>query len=181
MATWAHHFYEIPDAVGDNNAVRDTSVRLIETESISAQAVDGGDRESVFKDILTAFLSGDIGFEKAKQQVTNKLPAHQSPHAHNSRVFNSQWEDRLVRSEGSRFYNHAVLLTLKERGDETCYVPESPHQDPTKKCTQLLAGGEASVPELIDGLERAFRDQDWDAFPRIPYKPNCTHTITPTE
>lgn len=180
MVEWAAHFYEIPDALENNDPVRNESLELVEKEPITAKALVGGDREATFRTILKDFLSCDIGFEEAKRQVRTQLPPHESPHGHDrSNTFNRQWEDRLVRSEGSRFYNHAVLLVLEERGDETCFIPESDHQHQNKKCTQLLAGQEASVAELRDGLEQAFREGEWGAFPRIPYKPNCTHTITP--
>lgn len=182
MTKWASHFYEIPDALENNEIVRDRSLALIESEPIHAKAVEGGDRSSTFRDILRDFFVGDAGFDDARTRVSAELPSHQSPCAHDtSNTFNRQWEDRLVRSEGSRFYNHAVLLTLNERGDEACFVPESPHQDPGKKCTQLLAGREASVEEMLSGLERAFRNEEWGIFPRIPFRPNCTHTITPVE
>lgn len=182
MVEWATHFYEIRDALENNDPVRSKSLELVGEEPITAKALEGGDREATFRTILTNFLSCEIGFEDAKHQVRTQLPPHESPHSRDrSHTFNRQWDDRLVRSEGSRFYNHAVLLTLEERGDETCFIPESEHQHQEKKCTQLLAGREASVAELREGLERAFREGDWDAFPRIPYKPNCTHTVTPVD
>jgi hypothetical protein len=180
MVEWATHFYEIPDALENNDLVRNKSLALVEEEPIPAKALEGGDRKATFRTILTDFLSCEIGFEDAKREVRTQLPPHESPHGHDrSNTFNRQWDDRLVRSEGSRFYNHAVLVTLEERGDETCFILESEHQHQDKKCTQLLAGREASVADLREGVEQAFREGDWDAFPRIPYKPNCTHTITP--
>lgn len=182
MVEWANHFYEISNALENNDPVRNRSLELIGEEPITAKALDGGDREATFRTILTDFLSCESGFEDAKREVSTQLPSGESPHGHDrSNTFNRQWEDRLIRSEGSRFYNHAVLLTLEEQGEETCFIPESDHQRPDKKCTQLLAGREVSVAELRDGLESAFRDGDWSAFPRIPYKPNCTHTITPID
>lgn len=182
MPEWATHFYEIPDALENNNPVRNKSLQLIEEEPITANALEGGDREATFRTILADFLSCEIGFEDAKREVRTQLPPGESPHAHDrSHTFNRQWDDRLVRSEGSRFYNHAVLLILEERGDKSCFIPESEHQHQDKKCTQVLAGREASVAKLREGLEQALREGNWDAFPRIPYKPNCTHTITPVD
>lgn len=182
MTDWATHFYEISDAVENNETVRDRALGLVEEEPIHAKAVDGGEREVDFRSILKEFLSGSISFEEAKQRVESELPRHQSPHASDTtHTFNRQWKDRLVRSEASRFYNHAVLLTLDERDEDMCFVPESPHQDFGKKCTKLLAGQKIAVDELLEGLEKAYRNEEWEAFPRIPYRPNCTHTVTPVE
>lgn len=178
---WATHFFEIPDALENNPEVKSLAIDLIEDEPLQAKSLDGGDRKSKFRNILTDHFTGVIGFEEAKRRVNQELPRSESPHRHDNRTFNKQWIDRLVRSGSSRFYNHAVLLTLEDRGEKLVYVPESPHQDRSKKCTQRLVGREIPIQELRMNLERAYRHEEWEAFPRIPFKPNCTHTVIPVD
>ena len=182
MTSWANYFFEVPDALAANDEVRETSVELVDSEPIHAKAVEGGDREEQFREILRAFLETDLTYVEAKERVRTELPRSESPHSHEtSTTFNKQWVDRLVRSEGNRFYNHAVLLVLQDSGEEWCYIPSFDDEDRQKKCTRLLAGTEQSVDEMLENMRRAYRNEEWDSFPRIPYKPNCRHTITPVQ
>ncbi|WP_233565581.1 hypothetical protein, partial [Halorubrum sp. Atlit-26R] len=172
MTTWANSFFEVPDALAENDEVREISVELVDSEPIHAKAVEGGDREEQFREILRAFLGTDLTYEEATERVRTELPRSESPHSHEtSTTFNKQWVDRLVRSEGNRFYNHAVLLVLQDSGEERCYIPSFDDEDRQKKCTSLLAETEQSVDEMLENMRRAYRDEEWGSFPRIPYKP----------
>lgn len=182
MTAWANHFFEVPDALAANDKVRETSIKLVGSEPIHAKAVEGGDRKDRFREILRAFLDTDLTYAEAKERVRTDLPKSGSPYSHEtSTTFNEQWVDRLVRSEGNRFYNHAVLLVLQDSGEDRCFIPSFDDENPQKKCTRLLAGTEQSIDEMLENMRRAYRNEEWGSFPRIPYKPNCRHTITPVQ
>lgn len=179
MTEWAQEFYEIQDAMSASPELKADIVELVDSKPIHGQAFEGGNRKESFRDILKRFFAGDIDLEESYRAVSLELPQRESPHASNNRVFPSGWEERLVRIQASRFYNQAVLMTLVEEGEEECFVPRSPNQDPDTACTLNLAGGSADIHVLLDRLERKYDEADYHNEPLVPNHPHCTHTITP--
>lgn len=179
MTEWALHYREIPEAVETNDELRETILELVGERPIHGKAVEGGDRTEQLREILTDFFNCELGFEEAFQRVSQDLPRLQSRHSGSNRVFPSDWTQKLIRTQGNRFYNQGALHILQERGDEQCYVPHSPHEDRGSKCTQQLAGGEFSVDTLLDRLEQKYDHENYDVGVSIPNRPNCTHTVVP--
>lgn len=179
MSEWAHDFYEIPESVDGNEELRDTIINLLENDPIPGKVTEGGDRIEALRGILNAVFNGNLDIWEAISQVSSELPRRESPHSANNQVFPSGWEERLIRTQISRFYNQAVLLTLVDRGHQKCFVPHSPNEDPDTPCTLNLAGQTANVGILLERLERKYRDGQWHDEITIPDHPHCTHAIVP--
>jgi len=181
MTEWATYYDEIPDALTNNDEIREHAVELISDEPIIAKSLEGGSRTEDFREIIAAFIGGDIDQDTAEQRVWNDLPPQESPHSGNNRLFHQQWAERLIRSQASRFYNQAVMEILVDCGIEECYVPYSPRQDPDSDCTQRLTRGTHSVPQLLETLYEQQREGNWDVGVTIPGHANCTHTVVPPD
>ncbi len=181
MTNWARHYDEIPEALGSNDKVRSHTLDLIADEPIIGKSLEGGTRKGDFRTILTALVKGEIDHAAAEQRVSSELPRSNSPHMGNNRVFNSQWKERLIRSQLSRFYNQSVMEVLEERGDSECFVPHSPREDTTSDCTQQLAGGTHAISELLRALYSQQRQGNWNDGVTVPGHANCTHTVIPSD
>lgn len=181
MTEWAQDFFEISDAVNNNSELEERILDLVETEPIHGKAIEGGGRTDALREILTQFFNGEIELREAYAAVSTELPRRESPHSGNNQVFSRGWEERLIRTQGSRFYNQAVLQLLLEGGEEECRVPHSDHEDPDTKCTLILAGGTEETEVLLERLERTYSRADYHDEVKIPNHPHCTHTITPIE
>lgn len=176
---YAQDFYEIPEAVAENDQLRERILDLTADEPIPGKATQGGDRVGTFRGILQAFFGGELTIEETIQRIPSELPRNGSPHSHDNRVFASGWNERLARTQISRFYNQAVLLGLQERGEERCFIPHSDHEDRDSPCTIQLANTTADVDMLLDRLHRAYREGEWHEEVMIPEHPHCTHTVIP--
>lgn len=181
MTEWATFYDEIPDALANNDELREHTAGLVPEEPIIAKSLEGGSRTEDFREIIAAFLSGDIDQETAEQQVWDELPPRESPHRGNNQLFHHQWAERLIRSQGSRFYNQAVMEILVDRGVTECYVPYSPRQDPDSACTQQLERGTHAVSDLLETLYEQQREGNWGIGVTIPGHANCTHTVVPPD
>ena len=181
MTQYAQDFYEIPDAISENDELRSKILDLVADDPIPGKVAEENDRTEALREILTEFFKGNISLEESYQRISDDLPRYESRHAENNRVFPSNWEERLSRTQISRFYNQGVLLGLQEQGEEQCYIPHSEHEDIDSPCTLQLAGGTASVDYLISCLHRAYREGKWHDDVMIPEHPHCTHTATPVE
>ncbi|EMA43880.1 hypothetical protein [Halococcus saccharolyticus] len=177
---WAQNFYEIQDAVDENPDLRGRVLDLVDTDSIHGKALEGNGRTESLRDILSEFFEGQIGLEESFKAVSTELPQGKSPHAHDNRVFAKGWDERLVRTQASRFYNQAVLHALEEDGQESCFIPHSDEEDKDSSCTIRLAGDEAEVEVMLDRLERTYGQADYHGKVKIPEHPHCTHTIVPS-
>lgn len=180
MSTWAQDFYEIQEAVDNNEEVQGEIQRLLDSKAIHGKVVEGDGRTDSLRDILNRFFEGQIRLEEAITEVSSELPRHESPHSHDNRVFADGWDERLVRTQASRFYNQAVLKLLSERGDNSCFVPHSSQEDRDSPCTIQLAGNEADTDVLLNRLERTYGQADYHDEVKIPNHPHCTHTVVPT-
>lgn len=181
MTQYAQDFYEIPEAVDENSELQDRVLGLVAEEPIPGKVTEGGDRTETLRNILSAFFEGEISLQKSIQRISEELPRHESRHAHSNRVFANGWDERLARTQISRFYNQAVLLTLKEDGENECFIPPSEHEDRDSSCTIQLAGGTAEIDSLLNRLNRAYSEGEWHEDVMIPDHPHCTHTVTPNE
>jgi hypothetical protein len=181
MTNWATYYDEIPTALSNNDKVRSHALELVPDETLIGKSLEGGTREEDFRDILTDFFRGNIDYASAQQRVRRELPERESPHRGDNYVFNDQWDERLVRSQVSRFYNQAVMEILDERGEAECFVPRSPREDPDSDCTLQLAGGTHSISQLLQFLYSQQRQGNWNDGVTIPGHANCTHTVVPTD
>lgn len=181
MTQWATYYREIPEAISQNDDLRNTITDLVSSKPIHGNAVEGGNREEEFRDILLGFFELDYGYQEAIQMVPERLPRRESPHSASNQTFSSDWARRLVRTQGSRFYNQGVLTELQARGDEECYIPRSPEEYPDSDCTVALAGGTAPVDTMLDRLERTYDEEDYSTPVCIPGRANCTHAIVPLD
>ena len=179
MGNWAHDFYEIQGTVSENSDLRDRILDLVEDDPLHGKALEGDGRTESLRDILTELFEGQIGLEESFSAVSMDLPRQESPHAHDNRVFASGWDERLVRTQASRFYNQAVLHTLAENGEQKCFIPHSDEEDLESPCTIRLADNEAEVNVMLERLERTYRQADYHGKVKIPEHPHCTHTIVP--
>ncbi|WP_276301920.1 hypothetical protein [Halorussus lipolyticus] len=179
MSDWAEDFYEIQDVVVDNSNLRNKIVELVNDEPIHGKAFEGGNRTESFREILVGFFEGEMKLEESIKKVSIDLPEQESRYSGNGNVFPRGWDERLIRTQASRFYNQAVLLTLKERGDDMCHIPHSSEEDRDSACTRELAGREVEIEMLLDRLERTYQQADYHNKVKIPNHPHCTHTIVP--
>lgn len=179
MSEYANHFYEIEEIITTNTNVQEQAIKLAGTEPIKGKSTEGGTRVEDLREILISFFSGDLSYEEAAERIVQDLPQRESPHAHDNNVFSSDWNERLARTQISRFYNKAVMLELQESGDSECYIPHSDHEMHDSKCTKRLAGSSAEIETLLDRLDTKYKEGNWDAGLTIPSRPNCTHTVKP--
>ena len=176
---YAQHFHEIPQAVEQNSELQDRILELVDDEPITGKAVQGHNRTAEFRQVLQDFFNGSTSLEETYNQVSSRLPKSESPHSRNNNVFPDNWDERLARTQISRFYNQAVLQQLTEEGEQQCFVPHSPDEDRDTDCTRKLAGETVDVSLLQDRLQRAYQDGEYHDQPMIPDHPHCTHVVTP--
>lgn len=181
MTEWASYYDEIPEALSNNDVVQSHALELIDNEPILGKSTEGGSRTEDLRVILREFFQGDIDHQDAEQRIWEDLPPSESPHRGNNRVFHDQWAERLIRSQGSRFYNQSVMEVLEDRGETECYVPRSPRQYADSDCTIHLAESRHSINELLEALYSQQRQGNWDDGVTIPGHANCTHTVVPLE
>lgn len=181
MAQYAQDFYEIPETLGENERLQKQILDLVEVEPIHGKVTEGGDRVRNLRKILAEYFELELTLQETIQRISEDLPRHESQHAHNNRVFPDGWDERLARTQISRFYNQAVLLHLTDLGKEKCFIPHSNHEDIDSSCTIQLAGSSADVDNLLNRLNRAHSEGEWHDEVMIPDHPHCTHTITPLE
>ncbi|QTP13836.1 hypothetical protein [Serratia symbiotica] len=152
---------------------------LISTNKISGKVTEGGDRLDKFRQILSRLTNDQLSLHEAIREVEHQLSRHLSIHAGSNQVFASNWAERLVRTQFSRFYNQAVLESEIAKGKNECYVPPSSQEQATSQCSQTLAGRSHDVSHLLKLLVTSYEDGKWDKSPKIPDHPHCTHVVKP--
>lgn len=180
MAMWAQDFYEIQEALEENEPLQQRVLELVIEEPIHGKAIEGDGRTDSLRTILSRFFESQISLEEAISEVSSELPRHESPHSHSNRVFADGWDERLLRTQASRFYNQAVLERLSDQGDSSCFVPHSSREDRDSPCTIQLAEKEADTDILLNRLKRTYAEADYHDEVKIPNHPHCTHTVVPT-
>lgn len=179
MIVYASEFSEIPHALRNNPALKDHMLALISTNKISGKVTEGGDRLSKFRQILSRLTSDQLSLQEAIREVEHQFARHLSIHAGSNQVFASNWAERLVRTQFSRFYNQAVLESEISKGNSECFVPPSSQEQATSQCSQTLAGRSHDVSHLLKLLVTSYEDGKWEKSPKIPDHPHCTHVVKP--
>lgn len=179
MITYASEFSEIPQALHNNPTLKNYMLSLISDKKISGKALEGGDRLEKFRLILAKLTKGELLLNEAVRTVETQLSRHTSIHAGSNSVFASNWAERLVRTQFSRFYNQAVLETEVKKGNSECFVPPSSQEQASSQCSQILAGRSHDISHLLKLLVTSYEDGNWDKTPKIPDHPHCTHVVKP--
>lgn len=174
----ANEFSEILPALSQNDEIRSAILSLIENEPVAGKATEGGDRLVRFRHILRDLTNNAIGLQEAVLRVSGDLPRSSSLHIGNNRVFADGWEERLVRTQLSRFYNQAVMEMLLAEGATECFVPHSSSEDSASACSSQLAGRNQSLQTLHSRLVESYGRGDFSKDVKIPNHPHCTHVIT---
>ena len=183
MSFFANDYAEIPAALAQNREISRRMISLIQTEPIAGKATEGDGRVDALREILRELTLGSITEHRAIRRVHDEIPRHSSRYQSNNRVFPKDWDERLIRTQFSRFYNQAVLEMLIERGDERCFVPHSRAEAADSPCSVALAGKTHSVRELLELLVESYSKGNWAKTaetPKIPDHPHCTHVAVPT-
>jgi|SRR5471030_2547595 len=179
MIFHASDFYEIPEALSNNQSLKEHMLNLIASKGISGKVIEGGDRAKKFRSILSKLTTGELSLDQAIKAVDSELSRHTSIFADENKVFASGWSERLIRTQFSRFYNQAILESELSKGNPECYVPPSSQEKTSSQCSQLLAGRSHDVSYLLRLLVKSYEDGNWDKTPKIPDHPHCTHVVKP--
>lgn len=176
---YANDFFEIPEAVAVNNALRTKIEYLISTRPILGKALEGANREEKFRNILLQVLAGKLSLDDSYIFTEQAIPASDSPHFGNNKVFSSGWGERLIRIQLSRFYNQAILEDLQSHNITECFIPHSDQEASDSNCTIELAGKNANVSSLLTLLIDSYEKGNYNRELKIPNHPHCTHVIRP--
>lgn len=176
---FAREFKEIAAALAQEDALRIRVINLVRSRPILGRAVEGPGRADELRSILELLAAGRITVGEAGAQTQQRLPRASSPYASDNRVFASDWADRLIRVQFSRFYNQAVLEQLSEAAVVDCVVAHATEEQPGGTCAQNVAGRRLPVAELLSNLVAAYEQDAWDERIRVPRGPHCHHVVSP--
>ncbi|WLS79917.1 hypothetical protein Q3V30_05345 [Erwinia pyri] len=179
MIVYASEFSEIPQALRNNPSVKERMLALISANKISGKVTEGDDRLVKLRQILSLLTNDQFSLNEAIREVEHQLPRHTSMHSGSNQVFASNWAERLVRTQFSRFYNQAVLEDQLDKGRSECYVPPSSQEDTISQCSQTLAGRSHDISHLLKLLVTSYEEGKWEITPKIPDHPHCTHVVKP--
>jgi hypothetical protein len=176
---FASEYAQIPEILQSNTDLRDRVYGLVQSEPIHGKALDGGTRSPRFRQILERLVSCELTIDQAIVQTSALLGRTNSPHASENRVFPHGWEERIVRTQYSRFYNQAVLQALISEKQDKCFIPHSSTERRDSACTVALVGKTHETQMLLEALEAGFSRGDYSSGFRVPHHPHCTHVICP--
>ncbi|MGF9659606.1 hypothetical protein FJP64_12345 [Kosakonia cowanii] len=179
MIVYASEFSEIPQALRSNPAIKERMLALISGNKVSGKVTEGGDRLMKLRLTLSRLTNDQLSLDEAIREVEHQLPRHTSIHSDSNQVFSSNWAERLIRTQYSRFYNQAVLEDQIAKGKSECYVPPSSQEDAVSQCSQTLAGRSHDISYLLKLLVTSYEEGKWDKTPKIPDHPHCTHVVKP--
>lgn len=176
--SFAEEFNEIIDTLMINNDLK-TKVRgLIDDKQIDGKVLEGGERENHFKSILIGLIEGNYDLNDSFRLVEQNIPVRSSIHSGNRRVFSDGWAKRLVKTNLSKFYNQAVLLTILSNNEQECFVPHSSDESHNSPCS-LAAGRQYNAQTMLNRLVDAYENGNYSKNLKIPNHPNCTHVVIP--
>jgi hypothetical protein len=178
---YAQDFMGIPDAIGQNDALRQRIIALIAVQPMPGKVTEGGDRLQRFRAILVDLVNAQITLSQAIRRTAIDIPRDTSLHGANNRVFAHDWDERLVRTQLSRFYNQAVMEKLLEDGETMCRVPHSSAERSDSNCSNMLAGRKHDLQRMYDLLISSYAHGNWSTTTKIPDHPHCTHVIAPIQ
>jgi len=176
---YASEFNEILTALSNNSTLRTKVIGLIETKPINNKAIEEKEREEKFKSILKTLVNRDIlGLEYTYTKISENIPASESKYANNPSVFSKDWEEKLVRTHLSRFYNHAVLEELQENGKLECFIPSAESEFQNFSCMHAK-DTTCNINELLQNLIDHYEFGKNNASLKIPEHPHCNHVVRP--
>lgn len=178
---YAQDFHGIAAVLAQNSELRVRVLLLIEVQPMPGKVTEGGDRMARFRAILVDLVNGQIDLQRAIHRTQAELPRQMSLHSSNNRVFCQDWDERLVRTQLSRFYNQAVMEKLLEDGETMCHVPHSAAEQSDSKCSMVLAGRNHDLRSLYNLLISSYAQGNWSQVVKIPDHPHCTHVIVPAK
>lgn len=174
----ANDFAGISAALSQDDVLRNQVLVLIAHQPMAGKVTEGGDRLERFRVILSDLVNGYIDLEKAFLRTYDELPRETSPHDGNNRVFAASWEERLVRTQFSRFYNQAVMEKLLAEGETQCFVPHSSAEKADSPCSVQLADFNHDLKTLYNRLVESYATGNFTQVVKIPNHPHCTHVVT---
>lgn len=178
---YARDFSGIPDALLHNVVLRQRVIALIEVQPMPGKVLEGGDRLQRFRAILVDLVKAQITVGQAIRLAGTQISRDTSPHSANNRVFAHDWDERLVRTQLSRFYNQAVMEKLLDEGETMCHVPHSSAERSDSNCSVTLAGRNHDLRTMYDLLVSSYAQGNWSSTTKIPDHPHCTHVVVPIE
>lgn len=176
---FATEFRGIPAALAQEDALRILMVDLISNRPILGKSVEGVGRAEKLRQILIGVATARIPLETAAAEVRNQLPRTASPHSTDNRVFPTNWAERLVTVQFSRFYSQAVLTHLVGSSVETCLIPHAEEENPAGRCAMFYAGKPHHTVDLLKSLVDAYEKGLWSEEVRVPAHPDCHHVAAP--
>ena len=175
---FASEFSGILPVPSNNTELRSAVLNLIDNEPVAGKVTEGDERLAQFRQILRDLANNQVSLQESFTRVRNDLPRHTSFHGSNNRVFADGWEERLVRTQLSRFYNQAVMEELMAGGETQCFVPHSSSEDPSSPRSSQLAGRNQSIETLHSRLVKSHGQGNFTNDVKIPNHPHCTHVVT---
>jgi hypothetical protein len=174
----ANDFNEILSVLSRNDELRIEILALISNQPMPGKATEGGDRLEKFRAILIDLVNNQIDLTQAYERTKVELPRQTSLYSSNNRVFSDNWEERLVRTQLSRFYTQAVMEKLLAEGETHCFVPHSNAEADDSPCSVHLAGSSHDLKTLYNRLIDSYAKGNWTNEVKIPNHPHCTHVVT---
>ncbi|EPE5167478.1 TPA: hypothetical protein ACPZMC_000527 [Yersinia enterocolitica] len=180
MIKFASEFSEIPEALSNNQSLKNKVLILIDQKPIFGKITQGGNRLEEFKKILASLVRGEINFDRALIEIETAIPRYASIYSGDNQVFPSGWPKRQLRTQLSRFYNQAVMEDELSKGNTECFVPPSSAEKASSACSQFLAGKVHDISHLHQLLISSYENGDFsNKEPKIPCHPHCTHVVKP--
>jgi hypothetical protein len=177
----ASDFTGVLTVFSQNDELRNAALNLIANQPMPGKVTEGEGRLEKFRVILTDLVNGQINLTEAYVRTSVDLPRQASPHSGNNRVFPDGWEERLVRTQLSRFYNQAVMEKLLSEGENQCFVPHSSAEASDSACSIHLAGSNHDLKTLYNRLVDSYTNGKWIQDVKIPNHPHCTHVVSRAE
>ncbi|WP_018694245.1 hypothetical protein [Algicola sagamiensis] len=174
---YAKDFSEIESTLKSNYVLKNLVLNLAQSEPIIGKVVE--DREEKSRQILLDYFKGNITYSEAVTQTEKGLPRGESKYSQENHAFASGWAERHVKTQISRFYNHAVLKKIISSGSNDCYIHHSQSEDQDSKCTRELAGKTHSAAEVLKNIKAAYSEGNYSETLKVPYHPHCSHTVYP--
>jgi hypothetical protein len=177
----ASDFTEVLTVFSQNDELCNATLALIANQPMPGKATEGEGRLEEFRVILTDLVNGQINLTEAYERTSVDLSRQASPHSGNNRVFSDGWEERLVRTQLSRFYNQAVMEKLLLEGENQCFIPHSSTEASNSLCSTQLAGSNHDLKTLYNLLVDSYANGNWTQDVKIPNHPHCTHVVSRAE
>jgi hypothetical protein len=179
---WANHFDEILTTLAARQDIVDQMKSLIENEELHGKVFEGQGRKAAFRGILIDLIHRKLDLKESYEEMERHLNRAMSPYSSSNLVFSTGWAERSIRTQLSRFYNHAVMKLLLEKGQTDCYIPSSPDQNASSKCSIELVGGVHHIQPLLESLIEAYSNGNYkNKELKVPEHPYCSHVVRPIE